>query len=72
MTQLVLTEEQSKLAATAGHSLQVQDSNGNVLGTFSPFWTEEELVEARSRLASKQSRYTTAQLLDYLRSLRSS
>jgi len=67
MTQLVLTEEQAKVAASALRPLEVHDTRGNVVGTFSPIWTAADITEAKNRLASSEPRYTTAQVLEYLR-----
>ncbi|HYV37964.1 MAG TPA: hypothetical protein VE988_19925 [Gemmataceae bacterium] len=72
MTQLILTDEQAKLAAGALRPFPVVDAKGNTVGTFSPVWTQEDIAEAKQRLASKQPRFTTAQVLDYLQSLKKS
>jgi hypothetical protein len=69
MPQIMLTEEQAKQVAEAREPIQVCDARGNVLGYVSPLWTEEEIADARRRLASDEPRYTTAQMLDHLRSL---
>jgi len=69
MQQLVLTDEQAKLVASALKPVQVCDSRGNVLGTIEPIWTEEDIADAKRRLASDEPRYTTAQVMEYLRSL---
>ena len=70
MTQLILTEEQTQVAAAALQPLPVRDTKGNVVGTFSPIWTAEDIAEAKRRLGSAEPRYTTAQVLDYLKSLK--
>ena len=69
MTDLILTEEQTRLVTEAPGTLRVRDHRGNVLGTLAPTWTEEDIADARRRLASAEPRYTTAQVLEYLRSL---
>jgi hypothetical protein len=69
MNQLVLTDEQAKVVATALKPVSVVDSRGNVLGTIDPLWTEADVAEAKRRLASDEARYTTAQVLEHLRSL---
>lgn len=69
MKQLVLTDEQAKLVAASRKPVSVVDSRGNSLGTITPAWTEADVVEAKRRLASEQPRYTTAQVLEHLRSL---
>jgi hypothetical protein len=72
MHDLILNEEQARVAAGSLHPLQVRDARGNVVGTFSPIWTEEDIAEAKRRLASHEPRYTTAQVLDYLKALKKS
>jgi hypothetical protein len=69
MPDLILTEEQARLVTETLGTLRVRDHQGNVLGTLAPTWTEEDIADARRRLASAEPRYTTAQVLEYLRSL---
>lgn len=69
MTHIVLSDEQAKEVASTLQPMQVRDGMGNVLGFFSPIWTEEDIAEAKRRLASNEPHYTTAQVLEYLRSL---
>ena len=69
MLQLVLTDEQAKQLAEELKSLEVCDSQGNVLGTFTPLWTEADIADAKRRLASDEPRYTFAQVMEHLRSL---
>jgi hypothetical protein len=70
MPHIVLNEEQAKIVATALEPVQLRDAKGYVLRTIPPIWTEEDIAEAKKRLASDEPRYTTAQVLAYLRSLR--
>ena len=51
MLEFVLTEEQAKVVAATLKPQQVRDTKGNVLGHFRPIWTEEDIAEARRRLA---------------------
>jgi len=69
MSPIVLNDEQAKQAASSLKPVEVCDSRGNFLGTFTPFWTEEDIAEAKRRLASDEPRYTTAQVLRHLESL---
>ena len=69
MNPIVLTDEQAKALATVLKPVQVRDKKGTLLGTFTPIWTEEDIADAKRRLASDEPRYTTAQVLEYLRSL---
>jgi hypothetical protein len=69
MQHIVLTEDQAKVVAAALQPVQVRDTRGNVLGSIAPVWTAEDIADARRRLASDEPRYTTAQVLEHLRSL---
>ena len=71
MLEIVLTDEQAKVVATALKPVQVRDPKGNVLGCINPIWTEEDIAEAKRALASDEPWYTTEQVLAYLRSLES-
>jgi hypothetical protein len=69
MVQIVLTDEQAQVVASALQPVRVCDSQGNFLGSITPIWTAEDIADAKRRLASNEPRYTTAQVLEYLRSL---
>lgn len=69
MTQIVLTDEQASILAKALKPLRVVDARGNCLGTFTPLWTEEDIAEAKRRLAANEKWYTAAEVLAYLHSL---
>jgi len=70
MREIVLTQEQTEVVAQAQDAVQVRDPKGNVLGYIEPSdFTPEEIAEAKRALASNQPRYTTAQVLEHLRSL---
>jgi hypothetical protein len=71
MTQIVLSDEQAKTVASSLKPVQVRDLRGNVLGYIEPLWTEEDIAEAKRRLASGKPGFTTAEVLEYLRSLES-
>jgi hypothetical protein len=72
MRDIILNEEQLQVAAGTLHPLPVRDAKGNVIGTFSPIWTAEVIAEAKMGLASKEPRFTTAQVLDHLKALKKS
>jgi hypothetical protein len=69
MPQIVLPREQAELVAQALEPVQVCDPSGAVLGVIEPIWTHDEIAEAKRRLSTDQPRYTTAQVLEHLRSL---
>jgi hypothetical protein len=69
MLQLVLTDEQAKLVASAFKRIEVCDAAGHVLGFIDPVWTEEDLAEAKKDWETNNVWYTTEQVLAHLRSL---
>jgi hypothetical protein len=69
MPHIVLSEEQAKVVASALQPVQVRDAKGTVLGVIPSIWTEEDIAEAKRRLASNGPWYTTEQVLAHLRSL---
>jgi hypothetical protein len=69
MPHIVLSDEQAKVVATALQPVQVRDAKGTVLGVIPSIWTEEDIAEAKRRLASNGPWYTTEQVLAHLRSL---
>jgi hypothetical protein len=69
MPHIVLSEEQAKVVASALQPIQVRDAKGTVLGVIPSIWTEEDIAEAKRRLASNGPWYTTEQVLAHLRSL---
>jgi len=44
---IVLNDEQAKVVAKALEPIEVRDGKGNVLGSISPVWTEEDLAAVR-------------------------
>jgi hypothetical protein len=71
MPEIVLTAEQARVVAGSLVPVMVRDGNGNTLGRIEPIWTAEDIADAKRRLASDEPRYTTAQVLEHLRSLES-
>jgi hypothetical protein len=69
MPHIVLSEEQAKVVASALQPIQVRDAKGTVLGVIPSIWTDEDIAEAKRRLASNGPWYTTEQVLAHLRSL---
>jgi hypothetical protein len=69
MLQIVLTDEQAKVVATALQPIQVCDAEGRIIGHIKPVWTEEDIKEALRELETNQVWYTTEQVLAHLRSL---
>lgn len=71
MTQVILTDEQARIVASALQPIEFLDSQGTVVRTIQPIWTEEDLADAERRLASDEPRHTTAQVMEFLRRLES-
>jgi hypothetical protein len=69
MIQIILNDEQAQLFAAADDSVELRDARGRLLGLASRGPTEEEIAEARRRLASDGPWFTTQEVLDHLRSL---
>ncbi len=69
MEQIVVSDQQARLIAEATESIEIRDAKGSHLGYVAHGFTEEDIAIAKQRSASVQPRYTTAQVLDHLRSL---
>lgn len=69
MSDLVLNEDQSHLVAASMRPIQVRDSRGNVVGTLSPTWTEDDLKEGDQILETNQHWYGTREVIEHLRRL---
>lgn len=67
MSHLVLNHEQAQVVVGALKPVQVRDSSGNLIGTFSPIWTEADIVKAKKILESDGPWKTTAEVLATLR-----
>jgi hypothetical protein len=78
MTQIVLTNEQASVLASATEPVIVCRPDGSIAGVVSPrskivtpkepLFTPEEIAEAERRLDSPGAWYTTREVLDHLRS----
>ena len=69
MSPIVLNDDQAKQVASLLKPIDVCDSQGNILGTFTPFWTEADIEDALRRVASDEPRYSFQQVMEHLRSL---
>src|SRR5262249_39207389 len=70
MAHIVLNDEQMQVVTEAQQQVEVRDNQGNVVGyiQFRGF-TSADLADAKRRLASDEPRYSTEQVLAYLKSL---
>jgi hypothetical protein len=77
MTQITLSDELARQISEASAPIVLVDSRGRKLGQLAPLSAEqaehlsdEELAEIKRRMATDNGiRYTTAQVLQYLREL---
>lgn len=69
MSQIIVDDEQARLIAQSKEPVQIRDRSGRVLGYVSHGFTEEDIAIAKERAASDEPRYTTQEVLNYLRSL---
>jgi len=69
MPEIILTQEQSQVVAASLLPIQVKANNGDLLGTISPPWTEEDIDQAKRILVENKKWYTTDEVLAHLRSL---
>lgn len=71
MSHIVVNEEQAALIAASSATLKVHDSDGRLVGYFTPWPSAVEIAEAKARLAAgpQGPTRTTAEVIEYLRSL---
>jgi hypothetical protein len=69
MEHIVVNDQQARLISEATESIEIRDAKGSHLGYVAHGFTEEDIAIAKQRSASDEPRYTTAQILDHLRSL---
>jgi len=69
MTQIILSDDQTRTVQAATGAVEVRDARGNLLGYMSPPPSDEEIAVAKRRLESEGPWYTTEQVLDHLKSL---
>jgi hypothetical protein len=69
MRHIVVDDEQAALIARSSHKLEVRDHQGRSLGYLTPGPSDEELAKFKARLAVSEPTYTTAEVLQHLRSL---
>ncbi|MFO0809234.1 MAG: hypothetical protein U0746_11455 [Gemmataceae bacterium] len=67
MPQIVLTDEQATVVATAAEPILVRDRGGKVFGVLPPPWGDADIAEAKRRQASGEPRQTTDEVLARLR-----
>lgn len=70
MTAIVVTEEQVEIIKNSPTGVEIRSPKGERLGVFTHHGVSEEDIRiALDRRASTSPRYTTAEVLAYLRSL---
>ncbi len=71
MIHITVSDEQAKLIARTRENIEIRDPAGRHLGYIAHDFTDEEIALARKALASPGPRYSTAEVLEHLRSLES-
>ena len=66
MNDIVVDERQAKLIAESRDVVEIRDPQGRCVGYVSHGFGEEDIAEARRRLASDEPRYTTQEVLESL------
>ncbi len=69
MVKIVITEDQARAILEAEDRIEFVDSAGNRLGFFARPFTDHDISIARQRAASNETRRTTQQVLQRLKSL---
>jgi hypothetical protein len=69
MTHIVVDDQQAKLIAECAESIEIRDRKGQHLGYVAHGFTDEDIAIAKLRASSGESRYTTKQVVDHLRSM---
>jgi hypothetical protein len=69
MTTIILDDEQAK-SLKASHQAELRDRSGNLIGRALSPETEEDLRIIRERAANPGKTYTTAEVWEHLKSLR--
>ena len=71
MSDIILTEEQAQLVFNANSEIQVRDTQGRLLGRFTPELTLDEMNNIKQALSSDQPRYSTEEVIRRLTSVNS-
>ena len=74
MKHIVVDKQQADVIRSSARSVQVLDSAGRLVGFFTPAPPEEEIARMNARLSEGPNGpvYTTAEVLEHLRSLEDS
>jgi len=69
VSHIVVDDEQARIIAASGESVEIRDRHGNYLGYVAHEFTAEDIAEARRRFASDEPRLSTGEVLHHLESL---
>ena len=69
MAHLIVDDAQAEMIAQSNEPIEIRDRQGNHLGYVAKSFTPEELDLAKTRQTSNDPRYSTAEVLNHLRSL---
>jgi hypothetical protein len=68
MTHIVVDDQQAKLIAETSGSIEIRDRQGFHLGYVAHGFSDEDIVIAKRRSLSEETRFTTQQVVNRLRS----
>jgi hypothetical protein len=71
MGRIVIQDQQAKLNSEATESVEIRGPRGRHLGYVARGFSTEDSAIAKERLSASGSRYTTAEVLAHLESLKS-
>jgi hypothetical protein len=69
MPQIVLSDEQARILATALEPVEFLNANGDVIRVIPPIWTKEDIAAAKRRIGSPGPWYTSEQIRGRLAAL---
>jgi hypothetical protein len=68
MPSIVLNDEQVRVLTQSREPVELRDEQGNLLACL-PVWSDDEIAEARRRLASEQKRWPSEKIQQFLAQL---
>ena len=66
MSRIVVSDDQARIICAATGIVEICDEQGNHLGYVAFGFNSQDVAIARQRLASKEPRYTTKEVLQHL------
>jgi len=66
MTHIVVSDDQARIIYAAKGNVEIRDALGNRLGYVAHGFDDQDIAIARERLASRQRRYTTKEVMEHI------